>query len=364
MRLSAELILAALLLTAAFPGRAGADEDSRSFQTVVVKPGETLWDISRQYLKDPARWDEIIKHNTLPSADPTVALPGMSLRVPLDLIKEELRAAVLIALSNEVSVRRKDAAQWAAAHLKMQLFRDDTLRTQHASMARVRFDNSDILELPADAMAVIKPKHKDYLVELKNGGSVLTRSKVLTASAMITPQTKDTKYLARVKDDLSTVVQVVKGKALVEAQQQKVEVDAGLQTEVHPGAAPTPPTAIPDLPSFEKSLVAFETGKSKVALAPAALPPAAAVSAPKDSASPASALARLRVGQPISGYRVQFSDDPGFANAIFDRNYDADVPFEPEAAPLPAGIYWYRVSVIDLLGSPGKWSKPQQWTRK
>ena len=68
-------------------------EAQTTFQDVVVKPGDTLWGISHAYLKDPARWDEILKYNKLPTQDPTVALPGMTLRVPIKLIKTSLRAA-------------------------------------------------------------------------------------------------------------------------------------------------------------------------------------------------------------------------------------------------------------------------------
>ena len=364
MRRSAELILAVLLCLTGPTGPARAsDEDSRSFQTVVVKPGQTLWNIAEQYLKDPARWDEILKHNTLPSSDPTVALPGMSLRVPIALMKEELRAALLVALTNEVSVRRKDFAQWNAARLHMQLFRDDALRTLRASQARVEFANSDILELPADALAIIKPKKKDYLFELKGGGSYLGKTKILTAAAVITPQTPDTKYLATVKDDLRTVVQVVKGSAVVEAQHQKVEVGAGLATEVAPGSAPTAPAPIADMPAFKKSLADFESGKARMAMAPSVMPAAPAPAASRGP-GPGDTLAKLRVGQPISAYRLQISSDRDFSSPLFDKSFDPDVPLEPGLAPLPAGAYWYRIAIIDLLGSEGKWSNPQRWTQK
>ncbi|MEQ1920413.1 MAG: LysM peptidoglycan-binding domain-containing protein, partial [Elusimicrobiota bacterium] len=82
-------LAAAVLIFAAveLPCRAAPDE--QDFQLVVVKPGDTMWAIANKYLKDPARWDEILKHNQLPTKDPTVALPGMTLRVPVRLIKAQ-----------------------------------------------------------------------------------------------------------------------------------------------------------------------------------------------------------------------------------------------------------------------------------
>jgi hypothetical protein len=360
MRLSALLTLAAHLLSAA---PVFADDEAKSFQTVVVRPGQTLWNIAEEYLKDPSRWDQILKHNSLPSSDPTVALPGMSLRVPINLIREDLRAAILVALSNAVSVRRKEAAQWNAARLEMQLYRDDALRTLAASTARGRFQNDDLLDLPADALAIIKPKRKDYLVELKRGGSYLGKTKILTAAATITPQTKDTRYLATVKEDLRTVVQVVKGKALVEAQHQSVLVSEGLATEVRPGAAPSPPTAIPDLPAFEKSVADFELGKARITLAPTVAPAAPAPGA-KAAEDPGSTLDQLRVGQPISGYRVQLAADEDFSEPMLDKTLEPDVPLESALAGASGRAAYYRIAVIDLLGTQGKWSKPKRWTRK
>ena len=94
-------------------------------QTIVVKPGDTLWGIANFYLKDPTRWPEILRYNKLPTSDPTVALPGMELRLPVLLLKESLRAATLIYLLNEVRTRRKDSSDWRLAQLEMKLYYKD-----------------------------------------------------------------------------------------------------------------------------------------------------------------------------------------------------------------------------------------------
>src|SRR5438552_1087329 len=105
-------VLASLLCLAL---AAGAEQRQTAFQNVVVKKGDTLWSISNAYLKDPARWDELLKYNRLPSSDPTVALPGMTLRVPVVLIKEDLRAAHLVYILKRVVSRRRETADWKTA---------------------------------------------------------------------------------------------------------------------------------------------------------------------------------------------------------------------------------------------------------
>ena len=119
----APALLAAALLLLGAPARP-ADEDA-AMQSVVVHPGDTLWSIAHAYLKDPSRWDEILKHNRLPTSDPTVALPGMTLRVPVKLIKSGLRAAFLVYEVNRVLSRRKDSAEWKASKTQMELYQGD-----------------------------------------------------------------------------------------------------------------------------------------------------------------------------------------------------------------------------------------------
>ena len=75
--------------------------ESSAFQVLIVQPGDTLWAIANKYLKDPARWDEILKNNRLPTKDPTVALPGMTLRVPVRLINVTITSVGSHALNNK-----------------------------------------------------------------------------------------------------------------------------------------------------------------------------------------------------------------------------------------------------------------------
>ncbi len=243
-------LLAALLFLSVPPARA-AEKDEPTLQIVVVHPGDTLWSIAHKYLKDPARWDEIVKRNRLPTSDPTVALPGMTLRVPVKLIKNGLRAAHLVYEVNRVLYRRRDTADWKSSKTGMELYQGDSLRTLEESRARVKFLNKELLSLEPDSMAVIKPSDQDVDVVLKAGSVFAGHARVATANMRVTPRTRETRYAASIEPDLTTRVEVYKGVAAVDAQGSEVEVPAGMQTRVRPGLAPEVPRRLEDAPDLE-----------------------------------------------------------------------------------------------------------------
>lgn len=346
-----------------------AQSDVR-FQNVVVRQGDTLWGISNTWLKDPSKWDEILKYNKLPSSDPTVALPGMTLRVPINLIKESLRAARVIYLINHVLFRRQDSANWKDAALDMQLFRGDSVHTLEDAKAKVRFLNSELLSLDANSMAVIKPLHADYDVQLKSGGVFVGRSKVVTVSATITPKTRDTQYSAKVGQDLSTLVEVYTGVAAVAAQGQSVDVKAGMSTRVEMGLAPQIPTQIANLAEFEARAAEFTgsqvRGEARVKYARsaqlAAGADADAINAATDASDLRGDVASLSVGIPISGFRVQASRDREFEKISVDKTFEPEERVDFKNMGLAPGVYWFRISLIDLLGTAGKFSAPRLYS--
>jgi len=355
-------VAAALLLLLAGSARAlAADLD---FQIVVVKPGDTMWAIANKYLKDPARWDEILKHNTLPTKDPTVALPGMSLRVPVRLIKSQLRAAHLVYAINRVLFRRKETPAWKTGALAMELFQGDTIRTLAESKARVKLLDKELLSLEQNSMAVIKPMGRDGDIELRAGSVFAGRARVVTASASVTPRTVDTRYSATVEADLTTRVDVFKGAAGVDAQGSSVEVPAGMSTRVRPGLAPEVPKQIANVPELENrafeyaSAVKVGGGYAPDPRGPAGPPPVAEA----DADSLRGDLSSLRVGLPIAGYLVQAANDRDFKQIVLDKKYEAEDRLRPNEEGLKPGAYWWRIAVIDLLGTEGRFSEPRYYT--
>lgn len=356
-------LLAALLLLSAGSARA-ADESETAFQNVVVRPGDTLWGIAHKYLKDPARWDEILKHNRLPTSDPTVALPGLTLRVPVKLIKSSLRAAHLVYEINRVLFRRRDTADWKGSQRDMELYQGDSLRTLEDSRARVKFLNKDLLSLEPDSMAVIKPvEDPDADVVLKSGSVFAGHARVVTASARVTPRTLDTRYSASVEPDLTTRVEVFKGVAAVDAQGMSVDVPAGMQTKVRPGLAPEIPRRLENAPALEARAMEYASADAVGGgVAPNPRGTAAVPVPSADAATLRGDIDSLSVGVPILGFHVQASADREFKKISFDRKYENDEKFSPADAGLPPGAYWWRIAIVDLLGTEGPFSEPRYYT--
>ncbi len=340
---------------------------ARRFQDVTVKPGDTLWAIAQAYLKNPARWGEMLKYNRLPSSDPTVALPGMVLRVPVDLIRRDMLAASMISLVNHVDVRKRETADWRGARLRMQLFEGDALRTLADSRARVRFLDRSLLSVGPQSLAILKPPNADYDVNLRRGRVFAGTARVVTPSARITPLGPDTKYLAAVRADMSTLVQVFSGTAAVRAQGKRVDVVAGMQSEVKPGLAPSMPFRIPNPTELDTEADIYagrgpESGRAKIEISPGmnlAQASAEELGASSDSKDLTAEIQALKVGVPIAAYRLQASLRRDFSVIAFDRIYGSDQKPDFARLGLAPGIYWWRVSSIDLLGSPEPFSKPK-----
>ncbi|OGS10698.1 MAG: hypothetical protein A2285_02885 [Elusimicrobia bacterium RIFOXYA12_FULL_57_11] len=376
----------ALLVSAYFLCLAAVPAAGEEFQTVLVRPGDTLWSISNTYLKDPAKWNSILKYNKLPSSDPSIALPGTSLKVPINLIKEQYRAAKLVYYLNDVLFRRYGNSDWGGVSAKMDLFKSDTLRTRVDSRADVKFYTGELLSLYANSIAVLRPPGKRNVdVQLMAGEMRGVRSRVITASAKITPRTKDTEFGARIKEDLTTLVQVYKGKADVEAQGKTVEVSEGFATEVKLDLAPSAPVALPPLMEFDSqthvkmaagsaSKLTMEGGVISLNIRkPARLNGApVAMAGDKDLLRGAPApgnvndkalgsdemLNMISAANPVQGYHLQIARDQGFAAMVLNKTYDAFETIDINDSVAP-GNYWMRVALVDLLGFEGKFNTPR-----
>ncbi|MBI5247455.1 MAG: LysM peptidoglycan-binding domain-containing protein [Elusimicrobia bacterium] len=349
------LVLACVLL-------ASSVQAQEKLQNVIVRPGDTLWSIANTWLDDPARWDEILKHNKLPTADPTVALPGMTLRVPARLIKAGLRAAHLTFVVNKVTARARDTAAWKNVALGAELRRGDTLRTHEESRARVKMLDQEILSLEPDSMATIKPGEDSDMV-LSRGSVFASKARVVVGGAKVTPKSADTRYSATVEPDLTARVEVYKGTATVSAQGHSVDVGAGMQTVVPPGLFPGKPEKV-KLPMMleiraQEYASSLTTGGG---FAPDPRPAPPPREPEGDITAVRSDIQVLKIGQPIKAYHVQAAAEFEFRKILFDKTYDEGERFQTEEVTLPPGAYWWRVSAVDLLGVEGRFNAPHYYT--
>jgi hypothetical protein len=63
-----------------------------TLQVHVVRRGDTLWDLSRQYLRDPFRWQEIFQLNRGVVSNPHLIFPAERLRIPILALADATRA--------------------------------------------------------------------------------------------------------------------------------------------------------------------------------------------------------------------------------------------------------------------------------
>jgi len=378
MRRRLNFFLVLLAAISAF-GPCPAGAQTPEFQNVKVKPGDTLWSIANFYLKDPVKWSEILKYNKLPTSDPSIALPGIVLKVPVNLIKENLLSAKLIYLLNEVFYRRQETPDWKNAQADMALYRNDGLRTLKDSKAKLKFYNGEILNISPNSIIVLQPPSKNTDVELLSGEVRSLRSRVVTAAARITPTTRDTDFSAKVKENLTTLIQVYKGKADVEASGKIINVPAGFASEVVLDMPPSEPIKLPPPPAFagegSTKLKKLKSGpeisfkgtviflKTPQKTADAVIPLSSSKSERTRPASeeraPQAQVKAVTVGNPIQGYHVQVSRDNIFSKIVLDTSYSALEQADLKEK-LPAGNYWVRIALIDLLGLEGTFTAPRK----
>ncbi|MHB2025316.1 MAG: FecR family protein [Elusimicrobiota bacterium] len=267
--------------------------------------------------------------------------------------------------TNTVDFRRRETANWQSAGLNLELYEGDSLRTLDGARARVKFLTGGILAMDANSLAIIKPPKSDYDVNLERGSVFVGQARVVTASARVEPKTKDTQYMARVADDLSTVVEVYHGRAAISAQGQTVDVNAGMASVVRMGLAPEIPRKIADLAGLKYKISEMTGSSINSQLGSSRKPaerPMISSGRVESAASVADDLRALKVGIPISGYRVQASVSPSFNSVAFDKFFDSEQKFSPADANLAPGVYWWRIALVDLLGVQEKFSAPRQYS--
>lgn len=354
-------------------------------QSIVIKPGQTLWDISNKYLKDPTKWDVLVRYNNL-SPDPSKALPGMTIKIPSELLKEEYRAALFTEILNDVRFRKKEVSDWVKAKKNSEVFNGDTVRTNADSMADVRFYTGQTLNIFANSMLVIRPpKEKGQDIRLMSGQIRAVNSRVITPTAKIVPKTSDTEFGARIKDDLSTTVEVYKGEAGVSSPKGKeISVKEGFSTEVRLNSSPSEPikmpkvetlkemktriisnyqvrlqtSAISSMPSGDVIRIGQQGEIKFSSYTPNIKGNIPVLGGEKPLLDSKEIYSLINIDNSASGYRVQASKDKNFEKVLFDKKYD--VFTKPDlSSELPKGVYWVRYAVLDLLGDQGKYSEPR-----
>ncbi len=333
-----------------------------ALQEVVVNPGDTMWSIANKYLKDPQRWPDIVRVNNLPTADPTLALPGTRIRIPVALIKEEFRTAQLVKMEADVRYKRKTETDFKPANPDMILRYEDSLRTMKGGLARVKFPSNETIQINENSLVVLKPEKILQEVQLMQGAVQASKARVIMpGGTVVHPQNKNSQYQAKVREDESEVVFVYKGEVNVTAQGKTVRVKEGFGTQVPKSAPPLEPMPLKEFKDFNPA--DFPTSKLVTKSAAATTPPpkaAPTVVAPppptENSGSKAKSIVNKNM---LASYHLQLAKDEDFRQIVFEKTDPTGAPFDIRTQPgIPDGTYFTRVAFLDLLGNQGAYSTP------
>lgn len=373
----------ALLILAGVPALGLSQE---AMQEITVNPGDTMWSIANRYLKDPQRWPEIVKYNKLATADPTLALPGTKIQIPVLLIKDEYRNAQLIRMMPEVRYKRRDESEWKLATIDMTLKYEDSLRTMKGGQANILFPTKEEIQIKENSYVVLKPEKILQEVQIFQGDIRASRAKVIMpGGTVVRPRGMSSDYQAKVREDKSAVVFVYKGEVDVTAQGQTVRVREGFGTEVGVSKAPAEPQPLPTFKDFDPTelvnagTAAAITGRAPAAAtgagvlpgagpqpvqtAPAAGAPGVEGDAKVPEASPATAAPAGRSRSMVSenimvNYQIQMAKTAKFETLVLEKTERIGQNFDIKKMDIPDGSYVMRIAFIDAFGVRGQWSAP------
>ena len=356
--------------------------EETTLQEIQIKSGDTLWSISNHYLKDPQAWPEVLKYNKLPSSDPNIILPGMIIKVPVILIKEQLRPAYMTYLLNNVQFKKKNSMEWNQALLNMQLFNEDNIRTMEKSRANLTFITGETVYIDENSLISVRPEKKREEIELFSGAIRASRSKVLTDSAEIVPRIEklspNPDFKTRVKADKTTFVEVYGGEVAVSAQGKTVTLTEGFGTQVKFMKPPSLPKALPPLPkidiaqkpSWNHDLTKATTAAQDKSAVDAAidyvqntLKLELSLFNKEDSENKGKESAKVISDVEIKQYHLQIAFDNNFTKIAIDeiKPYEPKVELKLNKYELSDGMYFYHIAYINDLEFESKFTPTKRF---
>ncbi len=298
-----------------------------------IRPGDTLIGIGQSYLKQPHDWVWLQRLNHV--KNPFFLMPGASLRIPFDLLKQQPVPATSVQVTGQVEVELPGKAASPLTQ-GVQLPSGSVITTGIHGSAVIGFaDGSRLVLQPGsrlklDTLSVYAGGGMvDTRVRLQQGRAELAanprkqpgnRLQVITPSAVAAVRGTIFRIAA---DDAATREETVEG--LVAVASAGIEVSAGAVqgTLAEAGKPPLPP--VPLLPAPDV----------------AALPP-------KFDREP------LRFPLPVLAgaerWAAQVARDPDFESIVQVKEATAPVL---SIAGLPDGKYFLRLRGIDKLGLQG-----------
>lgn len=263
--------LALLVLLACLPPALadGADWHYR------VRPGDTVWDLARAYLRDDVPWQRLQERNDI--ADPQRLTPGTRMAFPVDWLRVRPAKARVVAVEGEASASvRGDFSDARPVAADMLLDAGAALRTAAGASLTLGFADGSQLQLQGDSEL-----HLDRLRAYGRTGMVDTRlrlprgratshaarsrgpaSRFIVETPGLMSSVRGTAFRMATNDDGRSRSEVVEGRVDVSGGGRQVLVAAGRGTIGDGGGAPIVPVpllAAPDLARWPERLDRLST---------------------------------------------------------------------------------------------------------
>ncbi|EUC20545.1 FecR domain-containing protein [Paraburkholderia hospita] len=341
------LVAASGLLPASSNAQTSNAHATAATAIYVTRPGDTLYDVADHYLRDPRDWAVLRKLNHV--ADPLHLQPGVQLRLPVALLKQEPRSARVVAVSGPAGHAFRQNP-FAPVTVGMVLVEGDRVQTGHNGFVTLELDDDSHVSVPQDSTIEIGALRqtvltgaKDRVIDLKRGEvdsevnhATKKDDRFQIRSPSVVAGVRGTRFRVSYDgDEQSTAVAVLDG---------AVGVDAA---RMRPRAPGVPLQASTQLIGAHFGSVTRSTGGvgGPVALLPApALVNPGKVQDDKDLAFDLVPDANARA------YRVQIARDADLFDLIRDQR--VNVP-HATFGDLPDGNYFVRISSIDGMGLEG-----------
>ncbi len=298
-----------------------------------VRPGDSLWKISNEYLISPEYWPKVQELN---GVEKTLQLkPGTRLKIPLEWLKQQPATASIISFRGNIElIRQGETAPLPADHI---LRRGDGIRTGRNSSISIEFsDGSTVLVLPKSeiylevleaqedkgltntTIKVIDGRVENKVIRQRNG----SRYQINTPAAVAA--VRGTEFRVGYEHNGKTMrSEVLAGAVGVTGSGVTQNVRAGYATLAKAGSPPIAPRQLPVAPELG--------GLGKL-------------TADHSITFQWPALAD------VSNYRAQLALDDGFSQLVGDALLDVPQVTWTDLAP---ASYFMRVRGIDELGLEG-----------
>lgn len=134
-----------------------------------VRPGDTVWDLARKYVRHDVAWQQLQDHNAV--EDPQRLVPGSVMLFPVAWLRQQPAHAQVVAISGNPQASRTGGFEDAfAATEGLRLGSGGALRTQPDDSLTVEFADGSRLQLHGDSQL-----HFDRLSAYGDTGMVDTR---------------------------------------------------------------------------------------------------------------------------------------------------------------------------------------------